>query len=302
MFIEDQLSYDIFDRGRIKNIENLKEINSSNRMVAETDNYFIIVGYGAFLKGYFLIITKNSLPSFGHINKKNFNELKYCYNFISSLIKEEYKSDVIKFEHGMCSCAGGLDHAHLHVMQFPKKITKKIFINNFNNVLKKRAIGVDEIEFNSNRFTNPHDIATLMFYDNKYKIIKGKLLTYEEINISNKYKNYPLSQNNIVKKNKQYIYINSELNKFNFLTRHHLGTQFGRELVFDCHYNTNNKFKNYIDELSRSNREKLLWKWQDFYFSENIKNSIYDFIKFFKKNKKIKKKYNLKILQENSWL
>ena len=56
MFIEDQLSYDIFDRGRIKNIENLKEINSSNRMVAETDNYFIIAGYGAFLKGYFLII------------------------------------------------------------------------------------------------------------------------------------------------------------------------------------------------------------------------------------------------------
>ena len=39
-----------------------------------------------------------------------------------------------------------------------------------------------------------------------------------------------------------------------------------------------------------------------FFFLENIKNTIYDFIKFHKENKKIIRKYNLKILQEDSWL
>lgn len=296
----DQLSYEIFNKGKVTKKEDLKEINSSNRMIVETNNYFVIVGYGAFLKGYFLIITKKTLSSFGHINKKHFNELKYLCNFLTSYIKQAYKTDVAKFEHGMCSCAGGLDHAHLHLMPFPKKITKTLLLNNFNKILKKRAIGVKEIEFNSNKFTSPHDISSIMFYENSYRLTKGNLLTYEEINIFKRYKNYPLSLNQLVKKNKQYIYLDCEINKFNFLTTQHLGTQFGREFVFECYYNSDIKFKNYIDELHRSNLDKLPWRWQDFYFLENIKNTIYDFIKFYKKNKIKNKKYNLKVLLEAS--
>ena len=256
--MEDQLSYEIFDKGRITKIKNLIEINSTNRMVAETDNYFAVVGYGAFLKGYFLIITKESIPSFGHIDKKNFDELKYFNDFLANYIKMQYKTDVVQFEHGMCACAGGLDHAHLHLMQFPKKIDKKLLIKIFNNVLKKRATGVQEIEFNNHKFTNVHDISNIILYDNTYKITKGKLLNNSEIDISTKYKNYPLSHNELINNNEQYIYLNCELNKFNFSTKHHLGTQFGRELVFDAHYETDTEFKEYMDQLYKSNRKNFV--------------------------------------------
>ena len=91
MIINDQLSYEIFDKGKLESVRNISEINDVNRWVAETDNYFAVAGYGAFISGYFLIITKNPVLSFAHIDNKNNKELLYFRNFLKSYIKKNIK-------------------------------------------------------------------------------------------------------------------------------------------------------------------------------------------------------------------
>ena len=73
--LKDQLSWEEFKKhseGR-KTVPN--KISEFNRLVAHSENFFIISGYGAFTKGYLLIISKDFIPSFGLMNKEKYEEL-----------------------------------------------------------------------------------------------------------------------------------------------------------------------------------------------------------------------------------
>ena len=61
----------------------------------------------------------------------------------------------------MCSCAGGLDHAHMHTIPSPEfnEIDLKKIIN---KILKTRAAGINKIIFKENEFDNVHDISTII--------------------------------------------------------------------------------------------------------------------------------------------
>lgn len=54
----DQLDYKIFNEGRPSNKRDIRQIKDNNRILAETENFFSVAGFGSFLKGYILIITK----------------------------------------------------------------------------------------------------------------------------------------------------------------------------------------------------------------------------------------------------
>ena len=76
MELKDQLSWTEFLKESSKE-KKISEVKPFNRLIAHTRNLFIISGYGAFTKGYFLIVTKDFIPSFGLINNEMLNELNF---------------------------------------------------------------------------------------------------------------------------------------------------------------------------------------------------------------------------------
>ena len=66
MELKDQLSWEEFFKESGKN-PIITKVKPFNRLIAHSKNLFIIAGYGAFTKGYVLIITKDFIPSFGLI-------------------------------------------------------------------------------------------------------------------------------------------------------------------------------------------------------------------------------------------
>jgi len=64
-----------------------KKIDLYNRLVAHTDNFFVIAAIGAFVPGYLMIITKELLPSFSLIKDKNLEELNLLIKCTSDIFK-----------------------------------------------------------------------------------------------------------------------------------------------------------------------------------------------------------------------
>src|SRR6056300_1164534 len=145
--MDDQLSWMKFYNESI-NIKSIpKKISEFNRLIAHTDNFFVISGYGAFKPGYFLIISKEFMPSFGLVEEKHHGELKFLIKIIKKLISQEFDSNSVVFEHGMCACIGGLDRAHIHIMSISQKSSEISLKKSIEKVLYQRKVGVKYIRF-----------------------------------------------------------------------------------------------------------------------------------------------------------
>jgi len=289
---EDVLSWKLFLNGAKKRkLQMPTKSTLDNRLIISTDNFFIIAGLGTFAPGYFLVIPKNLYTSFAQLNDKEIIEYSWLINILKESIRKNYNSDTALFEHGMCACAGGLDHAHVHLMPIPKKIDENKIKKILNKILKKRAAGINKIEFRNNTLDNVHDISTIINFSEDFKITDGKLLKSEDLN------NFPLDFEKTRKKlllQEQYIYFKNLSNPFGFCTKHHLGTQFGRELVYEILFNHNNDYKDAFNQLNRSNPTKIIWRWQDYLFEKNILSTM-KILSDYLRNNNISKKFKLKI-------
>ena len=66
--LKDQLSWEQFQIQSSKENKPIKKISAFNRLIAHSENFFLISGYGAFTDGYILIISKEFIPSYGLMN------------------------------------------------------------------------------------------------------------------------------------------------------------------------------------------------------------------------------------------
>ncbi|MDC0056571.1 hypothetical protein OAJ74_00300 [Alphaproteobacteria bacterium] len=279
----DQLSWHQFYKHSkldIKHVTN--KISAFNRMVYYTNNFFVIVGYGAFNKGYLLVVSKKRISAFALISKNLLSEFKWILNFSKKLLKSIYKDcEVAIFEHGLCACIGGLDRAHLHFMPYSKK-NKKNMVKAINQSLKRRRIGIKYVKFDNQKFDHIEDIDTILenFSDHKELSIKGKYLKLNDIKNKKKINDYPLNLTKEAKNNKTYIFFDSSSADSSFITFENINTQLGREIIFNCE-NNSSKYKKFI---TKKNNE-LIWKWQDQMFEKNIIQTIKDISvnKFIKK-------------------
>ena len=76
------------------------------------------------------------------MNDDELAEFDWISKKINNFYKSKYNKEIAIFEHGMCSCAGGLDHAHMHTIpspEFNENDLKKIV----NKILKTRAAGIN---------------------------------------------------------------------------------------------------------------------------------------------------------------
>ena len=293
--IIDVLAWDLFKKGAVKR-EYKMPINCTldNRLIASTKNFFVVSGLGAFTPGYYLIITKNFYGSFAQINDEEIVEYNWLISTLNESLEKNYNKNSAIFEHGMCSCAGGLDHAHVHMMPVPKNLNNNGLEEIINQVLKKRSAGIQKIKFNNHMFDNVHDISTIINFHDNYEIIDGKLLKLRDL--KNFEENFD-KMRSLLLKEEQYINFNVPVNKFLFCTKHYLGTQFGREVVSEICFKYDNKIKEYFSSLSRSDPTKLIWRWQDYNFEKNIIQTIKDLSEYLKllKNNNNYKKFQMEI-------
>ena len=275
----DQLSWQEFYDNSKDRVSIPNKINEFNRLIAHTKNFFVISGYGAFTPGYFIIITKDFIPSFGLVDKNQLDELNFLIRLVKELIYQELDRNSVVFEHGMCACIGGLDRAHIHVMSVPKKSSEKSISTSIENTLYNRKVGIDYIEYKNYKLQNLHDINQIyedIISKNEksedFKIV-GKILTKKDIqNLPTE--KWPLITLDHIKKGGHYVYFKSDFVLASFLTTKNFETQFGREVVFHNELILNKVFKDKVEKLQNENRNLNVWQRQHYTFEEAVIQSM----------------------------
>jgi len=294
--VDDALSWDKFySESQKRKQYPPKKIDLFNRLVAYTDNFFLISAIGAFTPGYLMIITKELLPSFSLVEDKNLDELNLLKKYVSEILKKTYKRNVVSFEHGMCACLGGLDRAHLHMMTINNNVNQKILKESINKVLKDRRAGINSIEYEGYTFENIHDINQIISdsKSNSYKI-NGKQLTLDDIKNDLNLNEWPISSRSHVMKGGHYVYFNSPYKSCSFLTNKNFQTQMGRQIIFEAEKRVNPEFKIFSDKIIRDNLFANIWKWQEFPFKDNMLSTMNEMIDGFGSIKNKLKKFNFK--------
>ena len=297
MKLKDQLSWTEFYRVSSKE-KKISEVKPFNRLIAHTKNLFIISGYGAFTKGYFLIVTKDFIPSFGLISNEMLKELNFLINLSKHYIKIKYSRNVAVFEHGMCACIGGLDRAHIHLMSVNKNSTEKSFKDSIDKVLYKRKVGIDYIKFGEYKLENIHDINQFMDStknkDNKNYEIVGRLSEIKDIKNLD-VKKWPLITLSHIKKGGHYVYFGTDYSNSSFLTIKNFQTQFGRQVVFENELVKSSSFKKEVDKIIKKNPLAEVWKWQSCTFNNNIIETVNESRADLKNLKDLKEKFKREI-------
>jgi diadenosine tetraphosphate (Ap4A) HIT family hydrolase len=277
---QDVLSWiNFFNESKKRNIYPPKKVELFNRLIAHTNNFFVVAALGAFNPGYLMIITKELIPSLSQIKDNQLEELKWLINALKKSLKESYDRDVVLFEHGMCACVGGLDRAHLHMMTITKNLDDDLLIDTINEVLIKRKAGIKSVEFNGYKLENIHDINEILKSKDlsSYKI-EGKQLSFENIKNDMDIKNWPISTRKHVMKGGHYVYFETNNLNTSFLTKENFQTQMGRQIVFEVELKKNNILKKYYKKIIDKNDYASMWRWQEFSFKENILKTMEDII------------------------
>ena len=88
----DVLSWEEFNKfSNQRNEYPPKQIDLFNRLIAHTENFFLISEYGAFTPGYVMLITKELMPSMSMVPDKNLDELKWLISKTKQAIEKTYK-------------------------------------------------------------------------------------------------------------------------------------------------------------------------------------------------------------------
>lgn len=108
-----------------------KKFGLADEPINYNNGYFILPTIGPMVEGWSLIIPKEHGYSMKtHYNNKSF--INYTDNVIRAL-REKYQSQIIVFEHGATSygslTACGTNHAHLHILPFPKSLLSLMQVN-----------------------------------------------------------------------------------------------------------------------------------------------------------------------------
>jgi len=278
--IEDQLAWSKFYEESLKRKAYPPEkIELFNRLVAHTDNFFVVSAIGAFTPGYLMLITKELVPSISLVNDKYIDELKWLIKAISDSISKTYNRKTVIFEHGNCACLGGLDRAHLHIMTIDKNVKDDVVKNCINKALISRKAGISSVEVNGHKLENIHDIIQIMnsSESNSYKI-NGKQLLYEDICKDFDINNWPVSTRKHVQNQGQYVYFKTSSSATSFLTNKNFQTQLGRQIIFEIEKETNIDIRNMSTDILKKNVYANIWKWQEFSFKENMLKTMKDLI------------------------
>lgn len=107
-------------------VELMPEIAIDDFILYETPRFTVVPGAGAVCDGYVMIVPKEHVLSFGHLDAAHDDELAKLLSTLGSHLESMFGEPIIAFEHGAESFRnrGGscTDHAHMHVMPISREI------------------------------------------------------------------------------------------------------------------------------------------------------------------------------------
>jgi len=89
------------------------------RVLYESENFFVVPGLGAFYDGYVMVCPKRHIMSFAECSEEEFEEFLQVMDDVKYILKHVYKKDIFVFECGSGRNGGGkhatsIVHAHIH--------------------------------------------------------------------------------------------------------------------------------------------------------------------------------------------
>lgn len=253
-----------------------RNIHKEPRILAETNNFFVVNALGAFHPGYLLLIPKQSDTSIANsLHDQNYDELKFLLNLLQESIKAKYNSEVLVFEHGSslnpatpsCAC---VRVAHLHLVAIPKGSDVPEAIQ---NVLLERTHGIqDEKEAAVLRASGVEAIQA----HNEFKGFDKTKWTACN--------NYPQD----LPSDSSYVYIDGPGGTF--LSEEDLGSQFGRQVAHYMHH------REQLDALGFP--QSVDWDWRIEEHLDNHKKTIPDLLPILRKNYSSCVEYGFKLIQQ----
>lgn len=137
-----------------------------NRILYEDEDFIVLIPLGQFIEGGLLLLTKEHIHSFAHLDKTKYDLLNHLVEKIKSVIYEVYKVVPIVFEHsssinrskGKCC----VDHAHFNIFPVDIDVHKYITDRMYSSI------------------SNINELNKLKFFDNGYLYVdsekNGKLI------------------------------------------------------------------------------------------------------------------------------
>lgn len=136
-----------------------------NRVLLETESFYVIPTIGSFVEGYLLIISKKHILSMGCLLSDEYYELSKIIIVLRNFFKKYYNCEAIVFEHGTGSVtdasSASVVHAHTHVIPTNSSIMNQI-----------------ENHFGKDNITRIRDIKRLSEYGASHR----SYLYYQDIN------------------------------------------------------------------------------------------------------------------------
>lgn len=276
----DQLDFAKFKKYSHKKISSPTDYN---RLIAHTDNFFIISGYGAFDVGYYLLIPKILYTSFGEIEKLHHKEINFWVEIIREFYLKKLNKNIFIYEHGMCGCLGGLDRAHLHLSPANLNIDKMSIIKIVNYLFEKRGVGLKKIKYNNVIIDNRYDIELIIKKSFNFEVIDGNLISSKDI-IGKRKLSFPFGLYNFSENYTPYNFFYHQ--EAYFLKDLDVSTQLGREITY--------YLNRYLNKSNLTKIEDENWKWQLKKNNKNIVKSIEKLLSFIKQKNLKKNNFNLK--------
>lgn len=248
-------SYESSNNSTILSWHRFAQGEKSKELICSTNNFFVVPGYGAFISGYLIILAKYQVPAFSDLKKEHHDEFRWLVNVMSQSMCKCYQKSTVHFEHGMCGCIDS-GNAHLHIMPVSRDITSQEIKLAINTVLEQRGIGIeDEIDKAlRTKLRSPESRQQVWSFEDL-----PRLMGYE-------YPGYHYHLEN-------YFYFRSPFPETSFLTNANLGSQFGREVIFELEKDRDEGLKLKLERLAMRGKlsyETLPWRWQDFTFKESV--------------------------------
>lgn len=126
--------------------------NIFDRIIKETNHFYIKPTLGSIVPNYLLIITKKHITSFSELNSEELKELTSLLNKCRKMFYKKFSKYPIIFEHGTIdeNSSSSITHAHIHIVlhNFTNeneiidylKMKRTTFNSIFNKNIKKSYI------------------------------------------------------------------------------------------------------------------------------------------------------------------
>ncbi|MDX9689766.1 MAG: hypothetical protein RBT70_04770 [Alphaproteobacteria bacterium] len=273
----DTFSWEPYEQALLERKRVLPEVMTKrNKAVADTKNFYAVIGSGAFIPGHLLVIPKKLIFAFASLPDDQVEEADWFLNKMERIVQKTYGLKTIIAEHGMCHTPPSerkhYDHAHVHLFTLSPHVTEQGLTKAIDFTLARRAPAVTEICLEGKTYTKADEIseqfrrAAMEGVAPNTLSFKGKLLTLTDVQ-QYAMDDLVLSGRTPMSHAGMYTYFKTPWASNSFMTHYDLQSQITRHIVFNAERG--------IDTWEKDGGT-MEWRWQENPFWERMVQTMRD--------------------------